>query len=223
MNESFSVLSLSPEYLSKLEKRFWAKVEKTEGCWIWKACIIASGYGQFSVRRIDRIYSHRVSYELFKGKIPDGLTIDHLCRNRACVNPEHLEVVTGKENILRGQSPPAENARKTHCPKGHPLSGDNLIICKFRTGKRQCKICRYEMDKIRRERINMKSPADMSFSTLKNYYYDSACLTKPNLVFPIQLSKAVRQDKKRPDKSQMDSRPKSSQPRTPNEPLEIER
>lgn len=85
------------------EDRFWAKVDKCrDGCWVWTAKGTPAGYGQFRVDGVD-VYAHRFSYELHVGPIPDGLQIDHLCRVTSCVNPAHLEPVTGAENLRRGR------------------------------------------------------------------------------------------------------------------------
>jgi DNA-binding XRE family transcriptional regulator len=89
--------------------------------------------------------AHRYSYELHKGLIPDGLTIDHLCKIRHCVNPQHLEVVTYQENNHRGNGMSGCHFRATHCPKGHPYSGDNLYVRPDGKG-RGCKICRSEIN-----------------------------------------------------------------------------
>lgn len=94
--------------------RFWSKVDKSGTCWLWTASIRATGYGQFRVGKRTRD-AHRVAWELTNGSVPDGLQLDHLCRNRACVRPDHLEPVTQRENILRGTAPTAVNAVKTHC------------------------------------------------------------------------------------------------------------
>ena len=125
--------------LSNLEQRFWSKVVKTNSCWNWTAAKNEKGYGLFGIKHGKIIRAHRFSYELVNGKIPTGLTLDHLCRNRACVNPDHLEAVTNKENILRGIGLTAINSRKTHCPKGHPYSSDNLV--KMSSSERKCKTC----------------------------------------------------------------------------------
>jgi hypothetical protein len=114
-------------------------VDGATKCWNWSGVITANGYGTLSVRHSVRKYAHRLSYEAHIGPIPKGLDLDHLCRNRRCVNPAHLEPVTRRENLIRGATVTAQNALKTHCPKGHPYSGENLII--KAAGGRRCRIC----------------------------------------------------------------------------------
>src|SRR3990172_7099161 len=104
-------------------ERFWEKINKTETCWLWVGCTDGNGYGSFMIRnkktgRQKKWKVHRYAYTKLVGRIPRGLTLDHLCRVRACVNPSHLEPVTMRENILRGISFSAINAKKTHCIHG---------------------------------------------------------------------------------------------------------
>ena len=125
--------------------RFWSKVDFDgplwEGthCWGWTAFYGAHGYGQVRWNGTTR-RSHRVAYELLRGPIPTGLTLDHLCRNRLCVRPLHLEPVTNKENILRGDGLTARQARQTHCMYGHLFDEANTQI-DYRGGRR-CRTCR---------------------------------------------------------------------------------
>jgi hypothetical protein len=144
-----------------LPERIKQKIRFTEsGCWEWTACIDTPGYG--------RIYwegkleeSHRVVYELLVKPIPDGLVIDHMCHtsacgktdrecpHRRCQNPAHFKVVTQGSNALRGDSPPAVNARKDACDNGHEYTPETMVMD---GGNRRCKICRREADKRRRPR-----------------------------------------------------------------------
>ena len=116
---------------------FMSKVRKSGGCWEWLGAKNNRGYGNYKSR-----LAHRESYEKYVGPIQPGLTIDHECNNPSCVTPNHLRQMTQYDNNMRGNSPTAKNARKTHCPKGHPLSGDNVKIQNKRDGvRRRCKEC----------------------------------------------------------------------------------
>lgn len=108
------------------------------GCWLWNGHIDKEGYGHFSAGGIHYLV-HRLSHLAFIGAIPAGLQVDHLCRVRNCVNPAHLEAVTPRENVFRSDGIAPRNARKTHCPKGHPYSPENTIVQK--TGGRACRVC----------------------------------------------------------------------------------
>jgi hypothetical protein len=126
---------------------FWERVIPTGFCWEWNSTLTNEGYGVFTEAR-RQFKAHRRSYELLLGPIPDGLHLDHLCRNRKCVNPDHLEPVTSKVNALRGFSPMAKTARKTHCTKGHEYTPENTRICP--DGGRDCRTC--DRDRKRKER-----------------------------------------------------------------------
>ena len=137
-------------------ERFWAKVNKDgplwngTPCWVWTAYRLRGGYGQFGSGPT-RWYAHRLAYTLERGSIPDGLTLDHLCRNRPCVNHEHLELVTLDENNARGYGPAAINKRKTACNHGHPYSPENTVIRAH--GWRWCRICRRQAGRRARAKL----------------------------------------------------------------------
>lgn len=135
------VLELGPprQGFEAVVGRFLAKIQPdTSGCLIWTGSRNQKGYGRFN-----RLQAHRFAYEAFVGPIPDGLTIDHLCRVRNCVLPAHLEPVTQAENVRRGIRTYYTNgqANKTHCPQGHSYSGGNLYLRP--SGRhRECRACR---------------------------------------------------------------------------------
>lgn len=115
-------------------ERFWAKVDKSGDCWIWTGYLTPRGYGTYTFGSGPNAMwasTHRLAYELLVGPIPDGLELDHLCRNPPCCNPAHLEPVTGAENMRR--------TRKIRCIRGHLQEGDNVYVSP--RGARQCREC----------------------------------------------------------------------------------
>lgn len=132
-----------------LVDRFFAKIspEPNTGCWLWTGCTNTGGYGQITLANGNpggqAITAHRLSYVLRHGEIPKGLFLDHICRMRICVNPNHLRIVTPRVNVLENSvSPAALNLRKTHCKSGHEFTPDNLVRDPTR---RTCKECRRQM------------------------------------------------------------------------------
>jgi len=125
------------------KKLFWSKVDKSagvDGCWPWTGYVTTKGYG---LQRIAGKYKavHRVIYQIVNGPLDDSLVMDHLCRNRRCCNPAHLEPVTSQENTLRGVGITAVNAKRTHCKNGHQFTPENTHFYKTPQGGRHCKKC----------------------------------------------------------------------------------
>lgn len=143
-----------------LVHRFWSKVDKygPNGCWNWTASTHQRGYGSFHFDGRSRP-AHRLSYSWAKGAIPAGLQIHHTCENKRCVNPAHLIAISAGAHTLIGNSWSGKNSRKTHCPQGHPLSGNNLHTRK--NGRRRCRMC----DRQRSRDYQLTSP---SFKIWKN-------------------------------------------------------
>lgn len=136
-------------------ERFSEKVSiASTGCWEWTAGLGTDGYGRFypgeGAPPGTKVMAHRFSYQLFVGEIPEGLDIDHLCRNHSCVNPDHLEPVTRRENLRRGVGFIAENFRKSHCPAGHPYDDENTWTDKG--GGRHCRTCHRDRERERYRR-----------------------------------------------------------------------
>lgn len=134
--------------MKAVEDRFWAKVDLRgpDECWLWTRGLSSNGYGLFWDGEA-WVRAHRWSYEQARGPIPAGLQIDHLCRTRGCVNPAHLEAVTQHENLLRGAGTVAQNARKTHCQRGHLFDAANT---QWSGRHRRCRACERERDRRRR-------------------------------------------------------------------------
>jgi len=127
------------------EDRFWSKVHKSEGCWEWTDGKNRQGYGRFTEMFGTRL-AHRIAWEMLVGSITQGMTLDHLCRNPGCVRPSHLEEATIKVNVLRGDGISAQNARKTHCKRGHEFTTENTLIRSKANGgsSRACRTCEHD-------------------------------------------------------------------------------
>jgi hypothetical protein len=139
-----------------LSDRFWRYVQQGDGCWIWAGSKDSKGYGQISSggRQGRRVLAHRLSYTIAKGQIPEGLDLDHLCRNPACVNPDHLEPVTRGENTRRGNAAAATRAAraaKPNCKHGHAWTPTNTYTDPH--GHRRCRTCERANDQRQKAKL----------------------------------------------------------------------
>jgi hypothetical protein len=125
----------SPERIVNL----WVD-QQQQGCWVWKGAVLANGYGKVTVDYKTKLV-HRFLYEAMVGPIPFRYQIDHLCKNRLCVNPAHLEAVPARVNNARSTSPSSQNAAKTHCKHGHEFTPENIYVPAKRPNRRYCRAC----------------------------------------------------------------------------------
>ncbi len=148
-SERRSRMAIKKSTIERLESLFIP--EPNSGCWLWMGDVTAAGYGRVGIEG-NRLYVHRVSHEIFKGPIPATFDVDHLCRNRLCCNPQHLEAVSHRENIRRG----LKGKLTTHCPQGHEYSLENTYFRK-NSEARVCMVCARSKDKLRAPR-NRRCP-----------------------------------------------------------------
>lgn len=130
-----ATLSALPRNVSKQ-----LRIDPETGCWLWTGYLTPRGYAAGTVAMKKGVRMHRVTYAQLRGPIPDGLQLDHLCRVRHCINPWHLEAVTCRENLMRGDTIAAANASKTHCKRGHEFTPENTY--RPPAGGRICRACR---------------------------------------------------------------------------------
>lgn len=138
-------------------ERFWRLAIQADGCWGWRNKLSLQGYAALYVGDNRNVRAHRFAYELLIGAIPLGHELDHLCRNRGCVNPAHLEPVPHHINVWRGQAPAAVNVRKDQCVNGHPFDATNTAT-RIERGRerRRCRACEYESGRRAWERHVLK-------------------------------------------------------------------
>jgi hypothetical protein len=150
----------------RLPERFWVKIQTGPyGCWLWQASKNEFGYGLYA-HPVSQL-AHRVSYAVLVGPIPAGYDVDHICRVRHCVNPEHLRAVTHRENILapHAMTSSAIRSRRTHCPQGHELVEPNIPPAEKRNGWRKCRACDWARAHVKRQAaagvlVDLKAYAD---------------------------------------------------------------
>ncbi len=152
-------ITITPEERAEIRKqdaRFWRQVDDSGSCWIWTGIKDYKGYGQFSANNKKHLAAHRWAYEALVGPIKEGFVVDHLCRNRACCNPDHMEIVTPTENVMRGEGITAQNARRAECSCGHTYS-----VAHRKDGRsyRFCKRCKNEQQREKRRAIKSTDAA----------------------------------------------------------------
>lgn len=163
---AYEMLYLISDDREKIIRRFMSYVSHTPfGCWEWRGARNAKGYGAFKFNRTT-LPAHRAAHILWKSRVPNGLQVDHVCNNRSCVNPEHLQLVTQYQNKILGK---IRRARATHCANGHELSEENLVLWMLKaSGFRGCLTCRRKSDRerqsLRRQRVKARNSAGTSTS-----------------------------------------------------------
>lgn len=157
-----SALAETVDWNGSLARRLLAKVDTTGVCWEWTADLTNDGYGRWWYKDNVVLRAHRAAWALLVGPLPTGLQPDHRCKNRACINPDHIEWTTGEVNNLRSTSPSSRHARATHCPADHPYDETNTIW-RVQRGRprRECRKCVREQSRIRgaRSRARAKNGA----------------------------------------------------------------
>lgn len=141
------------KYKYTLQEAIWDKITVTGFCWLWEGYVSKEGYGYSTFEGKGRI-AHRHVYELLVGPIPKGLQLDHLCRVRNCVNPDHLEPVTPRENLMRGFTHARSNSEKTHCAQGHEYNEANTYYDKT---QRSCKACKINRQRARNDNDTVRA------------------------------------------------------------------
>jgi hypothetical protein len=170
------------------DNRIWSRIAETpDGCWEWQGSRNTLGYGRVHIKELTgrtMVFAHRLVYEILVHDIPDGLEIDHLCKNKACCNPDHLDPVTCAVNLSRSPTASTLAAQATHCPSGHPYDGENLWVW---NGIRLCRTCKREQWRMwhtrRREAKALKRASipcigcggDMTHMTLRAKYCSTEC------------------------------------------------